>query len=81
MQHKSLDGQPGLGDEAALQNCMPSNAFSDLDIQDPVPTVSTPALAEESLTMKQCSKLLRSRSFGIYLLAQLLGAVYLDVSD
>ena len=67
MQHKSLDGQPGLGDEAALQNCMPSNAFSDLGIQDPVPTVSTPALAEESLTMKHCSKLLRSRSFGIQL--------------
>ena len=31
---------------------MPSNAFSDLGIQDPVPTVSTPALAEESPTMK-----------------------------
>ncbi|TKW25523.1 hypothetical protein SEVIR_3G124801v4 [Setaria viridis] len=47
MQHNSFDGQPELGDEAALQNCMPSNALSDLGIQDPISTVPTPAQAEE----------------------------------
>ncbi|CAN6336610.1 unnamed protein product [Urochloa humidicola] len=47
MQHNSFDGQPELGDEAALQNCMPSNALSDLGIQDPIATVPTPAQAEE----------------------------------
>ncbi|OEL22791.1 hypothetical protein BAE44_0016190, partial [Dichanthelium oligosanthes] len=51
MQHNSLDGQPEFGDEAALQNqnstAMPSNALSDLGIQDPVATVPIPAQAEE----------------------------------
>ncbi|CAN6358908.1 unnamed protein product [Urochloa humidicola] len=47
MQHDSFDGQPELGDEAVLQNCMPSNALPDLGIQDPIATVPTPAQAEE----------------------------------
>jgi hypothetical protein len=47
MQHNSFDGQPELGDEAALQNCMPSNALSDLGIQDPIATVPTPVQAEQ----------------------------------
>ncbi|RLM98003.1 uncharacterized protein C2845_PM06G03900 [Panicum miliaceum] len=49
MQHNSLDGQPELGDEAALQNCMPSKAPSDLGIHDHIATVPTPAQAEECL--------------------------------
>ncbi|RLN43404.1 uncharacterized protein C2845_PM01G23280 [Panicum miliaceum] len=51
MQHKSLDGQPELGDEAALQNCLPSNALSDLGIQDPVATVLTPDFVERDLVL------------------------------
>ncbi|WVZ60904.1 hypothetical protein U9M48_010863 [Paspalum notatum var. saurae] len=47
MQHNSLDGQPELGDESALQNHVPSNLLSDLGIQDPVATVPTPGHAEE----------------------------------
>ncbi|XP_062214297.1 uncharacterized protein LOC133915234 [Phragmites australis] len=47
MQYNSHDSRPELGDEAALQNCMPSNALPDLGIQDPVATVPTPAQAEE----------------------------------
>ncbi|KAG2625345.1 uncharacterized protein LOC120700455 [Panicum virgatum] len=49
MQHKSLDGQPELGDEAALHNCMPSKALSDLGIHDPIATLPTPTQAEECL--------------------------------
>ncbi|KAL6636744.1 hypothetical protein ACP70R_024316 [Stipagrostis hirtigluma subsp. patula] len=47
MQYRSHDDRPEIGDEAALQNCMPSNALSDMGIQVPVATVPTPAQAEE----------------------------------
>jgi len=47
MQHNSLDGKPELGDKAALQNCMPSNALPDLDIQNTIANAPTPAQAEE----------------------------------
>nr|CAB3460555.1 unnamed protein product [Digitaria exilis] len=47
MQHNSLDGQLELGDEAAQQNCMPSNALSDLGVQGPIATVPTQTQAEE----------------------------------
>jgi len=49
MQHNSLDGQPELGDEAALHNSMPSKALSDLGIHDPIATLPTPTQAEECL--------------------------------
>ncbi|KAL6893885.1 hypothetical protein ACP4OV_007983 [Aristida adscensionis] len=47
MQFRSHDNQTEMVDDAARHNCIPSNALSDLGIQDPVATVSTPAQAEE----------------------------------
>ncbi|KXG39541.1 uncharacterized protein LOC8081094 isoform X1 [Sorghum bicolor] len=49
MQHNSLNGQPELGDKAALQNCTPSNALPDLGIQNTIANAATPAQAEECL--------------------------------
>ncbi|XP_062212712.1 uncharacterized protein LOC133913550 [Phragmites australis] len=47
MQYNSHDNGPELGEESALQNCMPSNVLSDLGIQEPVAIVPIPAQAKE----------------------------------
>ncbi|GJM96946.1 hypothetical protein PR202_ga13830 [Eleusine coracana subsp. coracana] len=46
MQFNPHDNRQELGDVATLPNCMPSNALSDLGIEDHVATVPTPVQAE-----------------------------------
>ncbi|KQK12651.2 uncharacterized protein LOC100838325 [Brachypodium distachyon] len=47
MNYHSHGNQPELRDVAAVQNCMPSHAPSDLGLQDPMAVVPTTAQAEE----------------------------------